>query len=263
MKRTKLALLVTGIICAIGAAFVTRRVVAGGIPAMNTLTYSGLLQDGSGTALTGMHQIQVGLWPMVSGGTSPLCQTASSPIMLDGGRFSVALPDTCVTGVQGSADVWAEVLVDGTPLAPRAKLGAVPYAVEAKHAVGADNATSATSATGLTCYDPTAPTKYGFCIWHDDNGASYTQNHQQAAMNCQAKGGRLCTYAEVAAAWALGAEWCAFGWVADTPVVTNADITSGYVSYPMQSSNSTGCHKKGVSFDSVALTASYDANCCR
>jgi hypothetical protein len=259
MRRTaRWALLGSGMIGALAAAFLAGRVLAGGIPATAALTYAGLLQDANGAPLTGSHNIQVALWAMASGGSSPLCQTTSTPIGLDGGRFSIALPDACTTAVQANAESWVEVLLDGATLG-RTKLGAVPYAVEASHATAADNATAATN---LTCPDPTAPGKYGFCIWHDGGTSSYTQTRAAATATCKAKGGRLCTFAEVSAAWQAGAEWCAFSWVADLPAVSSAATTMGYVSYPMQA-GTTGCHAGGVSFDPAALTATYDANCCK
>jgi hypothetical protein len=121
----------------------------------------------------------------------------------------------------------------------------------------------ATLESSRTCPDnPGAPTKFGFCIWHDDNGTRYSQDHAQAAATCAKKGARLCTFAEVSAAWHAGAEWCSFSWVADTPPPANGDVTAGYASYPIQT-DQTGCHQIGVSFDLVPLTTRYDANCCR
>lgn len=66
------------------------------------------------------------------------------------GRFSIPLPDDCTTKVGSNAQVWVEVLVG--PMANtvaslgRAKLGAVPYAVEADHAVSASSAATAATA---------------------------------------------------------------------------------------------------------------------
>jgi hypothetical protein len=261
MKRTsRRALVGAGIVVMCGAAFLAGRVVASGIPATNALTYSGTLQDGSGAPIAGSHNIQVAFWPAATGGTTPACQTASTAIALDAGRFSIALPDACRTPVQASGDTWVEVLVDGASLG-RTKLGAVPYAVEANHAVNADNASAAAA---VTCPDASAPSAYGFCIWHDNNGTTYSQTHQQAAATCKTKGGRLCTFSEVSAAWHAGAQWCAYSWVSDLPAQTasTTNATTGYISYPMQAA-ATGCHGPGVSLDSVALTAMYDATCCK
>jgi len=251
MKSTsKWTLLTSGVVGIAATAFLAGRALAGGIPATGALTYSGLLQGAAGVALSGSHPIRVSFWNAASGGTTPLCQTASSSIALDAGRFSVALPDTCTNAVRDNADAWAEVEVDGVSLG-RTKLGAVPYAVEAARA------------TSLTCPEnPTAPSKFGFCIWHEDNGTRYSQDHKQAAATCAAKGARLCSFAEVSAAWHAGANWCAVSWVADLPAVTNADVTSGYGSYPIQT-NGSGCHNVGVDMGAMPLTNKADANCCK
>jgi hypothetical protein len=150
MKKRNLYITGSALVAvALAAAFFAGRALAGGIPATGALTYSGLLQDVSGAPLTGSHAIQVNFWSAATGGTTPLCQTASASITLDAGRFSVALPDTCTDVVKANKDAWVDVLVDGVSLG-RTKLGAVPYAVEAAHATSADTATSATSATTAT-----------------------------------------------------------------------------------------------------------------
>jgi hypothetical protein len=83
-------------------------------------------------------------WNAATNGTS-VCNTSSTAIALDSGRFSVALPDACASAVKASPDLWAEVLVNGGSLG-RTKINAVPYALEAGHATNADNATNATTA---------------------------------------------------------------------------------------------------------------------
>jgi hypothetical protein len=73
-------------------------------------------------------------------------------IGLVNGRFSIPLPDDCTIKFGSNAQVWAEVLVGSTANAVaslgRAKLGAVPYAVEANHAVSADRAAATPIVTG-------------------------------------------------------------------------------------------------------------------
>jgi hypothetical protein len=128
------------------AALLARRALAGGIPATGTMSYSGTLQDASGALLTGNHNIELKLWSTVSGGADPLCTTGSHAVELQGGRFSVPLPEKCTSMVKANSDTFADVLVDGASLG-RTKLGAVPYAVEAGHATNADSATNATHAS--------------------------------------------------------------------------------------------------------------------
>jgi len=78
-----------------------------------------------------------------------LCQSASVALTLANGHFSVPLPDACTTAIGANPSVWVDVLVDGSDTG-RTKIGAVPYAVEANHAVNATNATTATNATSAT-----------------------------------------------------------------------------------------------------------------
>ena len=129
-------------------AFIAGRAFAGGIPGSGAMTYAGTLEDAMGVPLTGSHNLEIKLWSAVSEGTE-LCTTTSQAVMLVSGRFSVTLPDECTAKVQANSDAAAEVLVDGASLG-RAKLGAVPYAVEALHAVTADSAATATMATSAT-----------------------------------------------------------------------------------------------------------------
>jgi hypothetical protein len=135
-----------------GAAFFAGRAWAGGIPTTVPLVYTGLLQnaDGSPFNATG-HYIEIKLWDAATAGTQ-LCDTSSQPLTVDStGHFSLPLIDTvndCANAVGTHPDTYVEVLLDGAVLgAKRSKLGAVPYAIEANHAVRAESATSASSAT--------------------------------------------------------------------------------------------------------------------
>ena len=150
MRRIlKVIALVTAGAVVIGAAFAAGRAWAAGIPGIGALSYSGTLQDTNGTPLTGSRNIQVNLWGTATGGTTPLCQTASTAISLKAGRFAITLPDACTATVKGNPNTWIEVLVEGASLG-RTKIGAVPYAVEAGHATSADSATTAGNAAAAT-----------------------------------------------------------------------------------------------------------------
>jgi hypothetical protein len=113
---------------AAGSVYLVGRARAAGAPATSPMTYSGTLTDTSGTPLTGSKNLQVQLWDMATGGTI-VCTTGSAPQILVNGGFSLAL-DPCVAAVHANPDLWAEVLVDGASTG-RAKLGAVPFALEA------------------------------------------------------------------------------------------------------------------------------------
>ena len=139
MKRSWKWTAIAGCILATGSAFVAGRSWADGIPATNALAYSGRLEAPSGDALEGSYNLEVKFWGSESGGSSPLCTSNSQPITLQQGRFTVTLPDECTDAVQVEADVWVEILVDGSSLG-RTKTGAVPYAVEASHATASDSA---------------------------------------------------------------------------------------------------------------------------
>ncbi|HEY2410546.1 MAG TPA: hypothetical protein VGI10_31300 [Polyangiaceae bacterium] len=150
MKRnTLIGSLVFAIALGSVATLVVERVRAAGIPATNTLSYSGLLTDATGVPLTATSKnIEITLWDAVTAGNS-LCDTKAMAAALTAGRFTIALDPSCTAKVHANKNIWAEVLVDGTTLG-RTPLGAVPYAVETDHAVSADSATSATSATTAT-----------------------------------------------------------------------------------------------------------------
>jgi hypothetical protein len=127
------------------------RVWAAGAPGIAALTYSGTLEGADGTPLTGNPQVQIGFYGAQSGGT-PVCQTESASIALDPrGRFSIALPETCTAAVRGNPNLWSEVLVNGSSLG-RAKIGAVPYALEAASAAqGAIRVSDKTAAAARIC----------------------------------------------------------------------------------------------------------------
>src|SRR5690606_3243713 len=64
------------------------------------------------------------------------------PTPVEKGRFQIPLDESCTTAVGESADAWLQVIVDGESLG-RAKINAVPYALEATSAtrVGSFNET--------------------------------------------------------------------------------------------------------------------------
>jgi hypothetical protein len=145
--------IVVGCCGMVGAAFMCGRAQAGGIPAAGALVYSGLLQDASGAPLSGTQYVEVKFWNHATAGAAVnlLCDTGTPGLApLTNGQFSIPLPDKCTTQVSANSGIWAEVLVGSKPDAAaslgRAKLGAVPFAVEANHAARADTSTTADSA---------------------------------------------------------------------------------------------------------------------
>jgi hypothetical protein len=119
----------------LGYAFRAR---ASGIPTANALTYAGVLSDANGQ-INGMHNIQIFVYDAAMNGNE-LCHSTSASTSITNGQFAVQLPDTCTAAVGGNANAWIHVLVDGSDTGP-SKIGAIPYAVEASHAVNATNVT--------------------------------------------------------------------------------------------------------------------------
>jgi hypothetical protein len=144
MIRRSVAVGVGSVVLALGAGYAIRAAWAGGIPATNALSYAGVVQNGSGP-VSGMHNLQVALYDAATAGNL-LCQTASTSTMLTNGRFSLQLPNSCATAIGANANTWVDVLVDGGDTG-RTMVEAVPYAIEANHAVNADNATGGLAAT--------------------------------------------------------------------------------------------------------------------
>jgi hypothetical protein len=146
MKRKTVTL---GVVALAGAGlFTAAYALASGAPATEPLTYSGVLETAGGAPLTGDHTVEVRFHDDAAAG-AVLCTSAEQAVTLDGGRFSVRLPNTCADAVSAHADLWVEIPVDATSLG-RAKAGAVPYALEADHATTSDIATTATNATNAT-----------------------------------------------------------------------------------------------------------------
>src|SRR5438876_242329 len=102
------------------------RANAAGIPATQTMMYSGVLTDTNGTPLAGTKSILLQVWDQLTDGVVQ-CTGSPTTVTLAAGGFQVPLPDTCVAAVHSSTDLWLEVFVDGMSMG-RFKLGAVPYA---------------------------------------------------------------------------------------------------------------------------------------
>ncbi len=131
---------------------IVERVRAAGIPATAALTYTGYLESPDGTPVTASKGINLYMYDVPTAG-EPVCQVVPpAPIAVAAGRFQIALPDKCTEQVKVKPDLYIDIQVDGLFLG-RTKLGAVPYAVEAGHAVAAESATNATNAAHATAAD--------------------------------------------------------------------------------------------------------------
>jgi len=106
--------------------------------------------------------------------------------------------------------------------------------------------------TKLDCPNATARASWGFCFYKRAGGTFF-----QAAAGCKADGARLCTFAELSVAHAVGYNDCDYTWMADR---TNS--TTAYTGYPLQTS-SAGCGTAGVVSRTEPMSASHGAYCCR
>ena len=125
---------------------------AGGIPATGALVYSGLLSNASGAPLASPQDVEVGVWDKASVGTQQCLGSFPGTTLDSSGRFQVTMPDTCAGKVGGNPDLWVEVKV-GTTILGRTKIGAVPYAIEANHAVTAGKADDSALLNGSAATD--------------------------------------------------------------------------------------------------------------
>lgn len=108
----------------------------------------------------------------------------------------------------------------------------------------------------LGCPELDSISNYGFCMWQPTS--SYTLTWRQAAAACLAAAGRLCTKAEVQAAYAAGANICSWGWVADH---ASGGASTATAVYPMQV-GSTGC-AQGFNERIDPDTTTWAAYCCK
>lgn len=131
MKSKRILIGVVSVVVA-GAIGYGVRAKAAGIPAMNALTYAGVLESANGP-VSGIHSIQVALYD----GTGKKCESAKKEVDIINGHFSVQLPDECTAAVAANPELQAHVFVDDADTGAT-RLGAVPYAVEANHAVSSD-----------------------------------------------------------------------------------------------------------------------------
>jgi hypothetical protein len=125
---------------------------AAGVPQDKPLLYSGTLTE-DGELVTGEERnVRISLWTdETSTQTSDRsCETVANNTPIEGGRFRVALDSECVDAVHDEPEQWVEVEVGGTIIGSRAKLGAVPYALEAEHATNTPIVTDWAPAVGVT-----------------------------------------------------------------------------------------------------------------
>ncbi|MBK9034580.1 MAG: hypothetical protein IPL61_25485 [Myxococcales bacterium] len=145
---TKLALLITACALSTTALALATGPAAADVP--HTLNLAGRLTDPAGAPVDGAHDLELRLYPVVSGG-APLWTEAHDSVLAVRGAVFVdldAITPFAPAVFDGSAR-WLEIRIDGAPLAPRLPVASVPYALraeEADHAALADDAVHADSA---------------------------------------------------------------------------------------------------------------------
>ena len=135
MRISRRVWLGAALLAVAAAGYWAGRARADGVPPQNALTYSGVAVS-DGVPLSGPHRIAVGLWDdLASTDTAHRkCVTEAEALSVQAdGRFSLPLDEPCTAAVHAGAVLYAQVDVDGTTLG-RARLSAVPYALEADRA---------------------------------------------------------------------------------------------------------------------------------
>ncbi|HWA73977.1 MAG TPA: hypothetical protein VG937_16660 [Polyangiaceae bacterium] len=137
VPRAKVLIVLSGTVIAVAvAASLAVRARAAGIPPTNALSYSGYLETPDGTPVVNQVEVALNVWDAASGGHK-VCAVANQTLTPSAGHFRVELPDACTRAVSANPNLWLEPVINDTSLG-RTGLGAVPYSVEADHAVSAD-----------------------------------------------------------------------------------------------------------------------------
>lgn len=118
--------------------------LAEGAPTSQPLFYSGTLEDG-GRLAEGRYDVTVKLFDRSAAGDD-LCEVSVSDLAVERGRFRIDV-SSCGPAIEAEPDAWVEVTVRSESNVDRTfdrtKIGAVPYALQAQHAVTATSASMA------------------------------------------------------------------------------------------------------------------------
>ncbi len=138
--RRALFALCGSVLAAFGLGYSWIRVRADGVPQRQPLWYSGTVADAGGRVLDANYNIKLGLYEQrhPQAGEMPVCSVKAENTRIASGRFRVDASE-CAAALQANPDLFAELTVSddsnaGKPF-ERAKVGAVPFAFEAQHAV--------------------------------------------------------------------------------------------------------------------------------
>jgi hypothetical protein len=146
-NKTTLTLAITAVLA--GSAGYGLHAFAEGAPTAKPLFYAGTLES-NGKLASGAHTIVLTLYDAETAGNQ-VCVSETPNTPVEAGRFRLEVSADCVAKLKLQPDVWAALKFsgpDGVPheLPVRTKIGAVPFALEAQHAVSAGAASGALTA---------------------------------------------------------------------------------------------------------------------
>ncbi|MCU0664696.1 MAG: hypothetical protein MUC50_20535 [Myxococcota bacterium] len=127
MKKLSIASLVF-----LGGFLATGRAAAS-VP--DLIPVGGYLTDLAGQPLEGQHDLVFSLWSAQTGGDAPLWSESYEDYELEGGVFTVYLGEVTSLnweGATGADELWLGVQIDEEQYPDRIRVGAVPYAFEAR-----------------------------------------------------------------------------------------------------------------------------------
>ena len=128
MKRILGGAALTLVVCVV--LLVSNRLLVADPPEI--IRYQARLTDAAGVPLTGSHDLTFAIYGQETGG-SALWTEGPLAVDLGGSGADILLGEVTplTSSVLTAADRWLEVTVDGSILAPRQKLGSVPFALVA------------------------------------------------------------------------------------------------------------------------------------
>lgn len=143
-RRIKISM-VAGLSACLGLAYGLARVQADGAPQAQPLWYSGSVSDADGKPLDSNYNVTLRLFErqQPQAGELPACEADAKSTRIARGRFRIDV-SSCSAALKANPDLYAELTIGddvnaGKPF-ERAKIGAVPFALEAQHALSASKA---------------------------------------------------------------------------------------------------------------------------
>ncbi|MET0385638.1 MAG: hypothetical protein ABW321_06750 [Polyangiales bacterium] len=148
MRRATLIFIAGSAVAGLGSGYYMGRVQANRAPEPESLTYSGTLTDPAGKPVDETYQLTLNLFASAvpAEGEQPTCTVGPLEAPITQGHFSIDV-SACAAVLQATPEQYTE-LTAKTGENPevklgRSKIGAVPFALEARHSVIATQATQA------------------------------------------------------------------------------------------------------------------------